>query len=297
MDREQLIAFERIVRVGSFSGAAAELGIAQPTISARIRVLEEAVGGDLFVRSGRRIALTEMGRALLPYARRIIDLLDEGLAATQAARVGQQGVLTLGLLDSLSEGFVSRSIARFRDTHPGVEMTVRSGTSQQIVEMLNDGAIRFGLIDWPYLDGSVEVLARFRERLVPVTLPSHPLARQGAVTFEEMITRANPLLLIVWNSMLTDAVRQHQPAPGATLEVPHAMARRLLRRRSGATFLPQDSITSDLDRGALAELIVSDHEPFYRDLALVRSKGVEPETLMIREFVEELLAAGREMVK
>jgi DNA-binding transcriptional LysR family regulator len=297
MDREQLIAFERIVRVGSFSGAAAELGIAQPTISARIRVLEETVGGDLFVRSGRRIALTEMGRALLPYARRIIDLLDEGLAATQAARVGQQGALALGLLDSLSEGFVSRSIARFRDTHPGVEMTVRSGTSQQVVEMLDDGAIRLGLIDWPQLQGSVKVLARFRERLVPVTLPSHPLARQGAVTFEEIVTRANPLLLIVWTATLTDAVRQHQSAPGGTLEVPHAMARRLLRRRSGATFLPQDSIASDLDRGALAELIVSDREPFYRDLALVRPNSGEPDSPIVGAFVEELLAAGREMLE
>lgn len=70
MDVDQLIAFDRIVREGSFSRAAWELHIAQPTISARIQALEQEVGGPLFARSSRKISLTALGTSFLPYARR-----------------------------------------------------------------------------------------------------------------------------------------------------------------------------------------------------------------------------------
>src|SRR5687768_15329609 len=107
MDIEQLRAFDRIVREGSFSRAAQVLDIAQPTISARIRMLEQAVGGALFVRRGRRLALTEVGESFLPYARRALSVLAEGVEAARLTQEGQRGRLTLGVIESLTGGFLA----------------------------------------------------------------------------------------------------------------------------------------------------------------------------------------------
>src|SRR5690242_12243270 len=87
MDIDQLSAFDRVVREGGFSRAAIALGIGQPAVSSRIRALEEAVGGALFVR-GRRIALTPLGESFLPYARRALEVLGEGVEAARLAGRG-----------------------------------------------------------------------------------------------------------------------------------------------------------------------------------------------------------------
>ncbi len=94
MDTDQLLAFEHIVREGSFSCAAGALNIAQPTMSARIQGLEGEVGGALFVRGGRNIALTERGESFLPYARRALAVLAEGIEVAQLTQAGKRGWMT-----------------------------------------------------------------------------------------------------------------------------------------------------------------------------------------------------------
>src|SRR5262245_60734417 len=152
MDVDQLVAFDRIVREGSFSRAARGLQIAQPTISARIQALEQAVGGPLFVRSSRRIGLTALGVSFLPYARRALDVLSEGVEAARQAQGGQRGRMTIGTLGSLTGDFLAPALADFQRAHPDVECYVRAGSHQKIVELLYDGVVELGLIAWPQLD-------------------------------------------------------------------------------------------------------------------------------------------------
>src|SRR5260221_14717067 len=102
IDLDQLVAFERIVREGSFSAAAWALEIPQPTLSARIKTLEQSLGGALFHRLGRRISLTDMGQTFLPYAQRTIAVLTEGVEVARLAEHGQRGRLTFGGLSSLA---------------------------------------------------------------------------------------------------------------------------------------------------------------------------------------------------
>jgi hypothetical protein len=87
MDTQQLLAFQRVVREGSFSRAALTLDIGQPALSARIQALEAKLGGALFSR-GRRVALTPLGTAFLPYARRALETLEEGARVARSAQSG-----------------------------------------------------------------------------------------------------------------------------------------------------------------------------------------------------------------
>src|SRR5262245_3846950 len=114
---DQLAAFERIVREGSFSRAALALDLGQPAVSSRIVALESAVGGALFTR-GRRVALTALGEGFLPYARRALDVLGEGVEAARLAQVGQRGRIRFGALGSLAGGLVGPALGEFVRSHP-----------------------------------------------------------------------------------------------------------------------------------------------------------------------------------
>src|SRR6185503_2352730 len=114
MDLDQLTAFERIARERSFSQAAWELDIAQSTISARVQALEREIGGALFARMGRRVVLTDIGTTFLPYARRGLEVLREGVEAAHQAQAGQAGQVTIGVLESLSGSFLGPALAHFQ---------------------------------------------------------------------------------------------------------------------------------------------------------------------------------------
>ncbi|MEZ4614456.1 MAG: LysR family transcriptional regulator [Caldilineaceae bacterium] len=121
MDLQQLTAFERIVREGSFSRAALTLNIAQPTISARIQALEQEVGGALFTRSNQGVQLTALGVSFLPYARRAVGAIVEGVAAVQEAQAGQRGRVSMGVLGSLARVLLAPALVKFQTSHPTVD--------------------------------------------------------------------------------------------------------------------------------------------------------------------------------
>lgn len=272
MDIDQLIAFERTVHEGSFSKAAWSLGIAQPTISARIRGLEQTVGGSLFHR-GRTVKLTERGSSFLPYARRVIAALQEGLEAVRLAHSGERGRLAIGVLRSLTGRFLSPALGKFQKLYPEVECYVREGDHWQIVEMLADGVIELAVICYPILEPTltdITPLLQFREKAILATSKRHPLAKQRRVTQMNIIEHAKPFMLLRW--------WQVTPMPIATLaakakhvaDLPMNTGRFLLHDSLGMGFFTKMVILPDLEAGTVMELEVTDMQPIYRDTALVR---------------------------
>src|SRR4051812_11575427 len=146
MDLNQLVAFDRIVRDGSFSRAADALGVSQAAISGRIQALEAEIGAPLFLRGGRRVLLTGAGETFLPFARRAIALLAEGVEAAHQEHTGQQGRVTLGAIDSVVDGLLVPVIAGYRETHPNVILSIRTGHTAQLLKELADGTVRLGLV-------------------------------------------------------------------------------------------------------------------------------------------------------
>jgi DNA-binding transcriptional LysR family regulator len=272
MDQPQLVTFELIVREGSFSRAAQVLNVSQAAISGRIQALETELGGPLFVRGGRRVTLTEAGENFLPYARRALAVLAEGMEAAKGAHTGQYGRVTIGAVDSISDGLLVPVVARYRAAHPHVRLTVRTGHTPQILRELADGIVRLGLVTWGYLTGTVEVevLARFREPLVAVVAPGHPLARRETMTVAEVVEGGRPYHETVWGA--TDDARI-APTSGRGWdehELPHGMMRQLILRGVGSGFLPETLVADDLASGRLVALPVSDARGLARELALVR---------------------------
>jgi DNA-binding transcriptional LysR family regulator len=259
MDTEQLITFDRIVREGSLSRAAWALGVAQPTISARLQALERAVGGALFVRGGRGVVLTDLGASFLPYARRAIEILDAGVEAARQAQAGERGQVTIGALESLSGAFLGPALAQFHAEHPRVEIVVRAGRHEQIAELLFDGVIALALLAWPCADtlaASLETLLTMRERVVLVAAPGHPLAQRAPVDLARVAAEARPFVVLRWWLTLPTAVARLAQQAGQTVDVPMDTGRQMVLSGIGAGFFPWMQVADLLKAGQLCEVAV-----------------------------------------
>ena len=297
MDTDQLLTFERIVREGSFSRAAWSLDLAQPTVSARIHALEQSVGGPLFARSGRGVVLTDLGASFLPFARRALEVLDAGVDAARQAQVGQRGQVSIGVLESLSGSFLGPALARFHAAHPDVDVLVRAGRQEQLVELFHDAVIRLVLLVWPSHDvlvGDVDVLLTLREPAVLAAAPGHPLARRQAigepVDQTTVLALARPFLLLRWWLTLPPAVASLARRAHPVVDVPMDTGRQMMLSGVGAGFFPWMQVASFVASGQATVIEVADLPSVDRASALVRRAGAAP----LSPAAEALVQAIRE---
>jgi len=273
MEIAQLRAFARVVREGSFSKAARALDVSQPLISARIAALEREMGGQLFVRGGRPLALTERGETLLPYVERALATLHEGAETTRQVGAGQRGRVTVGTIQPLCGDYLARAVERFQVSHPHVDLFVRAGHSEQVVEMLCDRVVHIGLIGgWPHANPLVEVVCRVRQPLVLIVPADSPFAMQPGVRLADVARAALPLYLVAWTpglrTLIAEALRPTHPVA----EIPFEMAHRFIAGGRGATFATRAMVADDVAVGRLHAVPVVDVPPLYYENAVVRLK-------------------------
>jgi len=170
MDAADLRVFEAVVRLGRMNRAAAELNTVQSNVTARIRRLEEELGTPLFERHSRGVTPTAAGLRLLPHAERIGEMLTTARRAT-ADDGRPKGPLTIGSLETTAALRLSPILTRFVATWSEVDLTLRTGTTAELIEMTLDrtveGAFVAGPVDHPALDKTV----MFEEELAIATAP------------------------------------------------------------------------------------------------------------------------------
>jgi DNA-binding transcriptional LysR family regulator len=290
IDSDQLVAFQRVVREGSFSRAAVAIGVGQPAISARIQALEAAVGGALFSR-GRRIALTPLGDSFLDYASRALDVLAAGVDDALRIRGGERGRVSLGVLNSLADGLAGPAIAELLAAHPALAVSVRSGAHEQIATLLWDGVVELGLVLWPSHEATAANLVPLVRLVEPVVLavsPRDPLARQSQVRSADLIRTATPLLRLRWWRTHHPALIRIAEEAGTTVEVPLEVALHLVAQCRAIGFFPHALIAGALAAGTLRRLDVTDLPPLSRGLAVVRRDRRAPLTPATAHLVAAL---------
>lgn len=183
----QLHAFVVLAEELHFGHAAARLGIAQPPLSQQIRRLEDKVGHPLFRRAPGRVALTPVGRELLPVARRVLTDLADGLAAARAVGRGRTGRLRIGFAASLALTVLPGLLRRFRHRFPDVRLDIREMTTAPQIAALHERAIDIALLREPP-DDEAELGFRtvLTEPFVAVLPSGHPLAVQETVAVAQL---------------------------------------------------------------------------------------------------------------
>jgi DNA-binding transcriptional LysR family regulator len=296
LDLDQLRAFERVVREGSFSRAALALDIGQPAVSTRIRGLEAALGGPLFTR-GRRVALTPRGESLLPYVRRALDVLGEGVSAARAAQPGQRGRVSLGVLGSLARGLAGPALSRFLRAYPEVECTIKSGAHEVLVEMLLDGIVELALVAWPFPRAAAADLAPLLVLSEAVTLVAHPkhlLALRRTVREADVARLARPFYRLRWWPAHHPALERLAASTDGALEVAMEAALHLVQQGLGAGFFTETYVAEAMAAGTVVPVAVRGLPRIARGSALVR-RATGPLTPCAANLVQAIRAEAQRL--
>ncbi|HVI57806.1 MAG TPA: LysR substrate-binding domain-containing protein [Luteimonas sp.] len=143
LDLDALRSYVLGLDLGSFARAAERLDRSTSAVSAQLRKLEEQAGTPLLRRAGRGMQPTEAGEALLAYARRLLELNDEAVAALRGADL--EGWIRLGLQEDFGESLLPAVLGRFARAHPRLRVEARIARNAELLERVRDGRLDLAL--------------------------------------------------------------------------------------------------------------------------------------------------------
>ncbi|MEW5786165.1 MAG: selenium metabolism-associated LysR family transcriptional regulator [Bacillota bacterium] len=174
MNDLQLKIFLLVAALKSFSRAAEQLYISQPSVSMRVKCLEEELGTQLFDRSrSRELTLTEDGKEYLDYAQRIVNLQEEALARLNRSEKAAAGPVHLGASSVPGIYLLPPTLARFKRLFPAVSINLNILDSAQVVEQVINYDVDLGFVGSMHQDDRLAYRVYANDELVLITPPGH----------------------------------------------------------------------------------------------------------------------------
>ncbi len=186
MDSHQLRYFCAVARTGSFTKAALDEGIAQPSLSQQIARLEKSVGARLFDRLGRGVQLTEYGRSLLPQAIEILRQLNNARISLESMRRTVGGHLAIGSIPTIMPYWLAPRLSDFAQKFPEVQLRLVEDTTNKLVELLQAGKLDVAVVVLPVSNPDVICSELFREPIRVVVNQNHALANRKVARLPEL---------------------------------------------------------------------------------------------------------------
>jgi DNA-binding transcriptional LysR family regulator len=191
MTLQQLQYFLSAVKNGSFSAAAEEMHIAQPSISEQVRRLETELGVALFQRVGRGLVPTEAGYVLRDHAERVLAAADDARESVSAVRELKGGTASFGTFGTARHYLGTGLIDDFRIRYPHVKVRLVGQNSSEVAEAVRAGELEAGLVALPIDDRGLDVRPTFRDEILVASTSARRL--KGRMTIERLAEM--PLIL------------------------------------------------------------------------------------------------------
>jgi len=291
----QVEAFLEVMRLGSVSRAADALFVSQPTLTARLKNLEAELGEALFVRTGRGVKPTEAGLVFRPHAERALRSLREGQAVIAELQRGEAGVLVVGAAPAASTYVLPALLRRFTARAPEVQLVVRTGHSEEVLQMVLQDEVHVGLVRSMH-HPDVESVPVYEDALVLVVPALHRFADGGGVGIEDM--GSEPLILFDRTSSyheLTNALfRQAGVLPRSVMELDNIeAAKKMVEQGLGIALLPEVAVTAEVAAGTLAQVPLEGTSPVRRHIVAVRRRSAGPAPAVVRRFLTAVAEEAR----
>lgn len=186
MTLKQIKSFLILARTLNYANAATELFISQSALSLTIKALEEELGGKLFKRNTRRVELTEEGKSLIPYARRLMANWEEMEHDLKQRFKFNRGSLTLASMPYITHAVLPEIIQRFLSLHPNISFSIHDITNESVIELVKDGVFELGISFEPEFKDQLEFMPLFDEDFVALLNKSHEMAQCESITWQEL---------------------------------------------------------------------------------------------------------------
>jgi len=243
-----------VARTGTFSRAAEQCHVSQPSLSQQILKLEDELGERLFDRLKRGVKLTPHGEAFLSRARRILEEVDAAKREATDAKALLRGSVTVGVLPTIAPYLLPDVLAEFTGKFPDVDIVVQEDTTARLLEQALASEIDFALASLPIRDPRLEVRELFTEELLLALPPGHPLTRKRSVSPADL--EGEPLIVMKEGHCLGDQVlwfcdRRNVKASVSFRSAQLETIQALVRAGLGISLIPQMAARSG--RGDLPE--------------------------------------------
>jgi len=285
-----LESFVEVARRGNVSRAAEALFLTQPAITARLKALENDIGTKLFVRSSRGMKLSDAGRAFLPYAERTMTTVDEGRQLIANLRQGTVGALVIAAAPAVSTYVLPEILRAFRTTHPKVRLGVKTGHTEEVLEMVLRGEAHVG-IGRPIRHPDIELIPILDDEMLLVVSARHAFARRGKVRMDELA--AERLILFdrtsSYHELTSSLFRQAGVVPTSTLELDNVeAAKKMVQQGLGVALLPRMALVVELKSGSLRPVKLIGAPPLSRPIVALRRKDAGEPIGPVAGFLETL---------
>jgi LysR family transcriptional regulator, hydrogen peroxide-inducible genes activator len=194
MELHQLRYFCAVARAGSFTRAAEDEAVAQPTLSEAVRKLESDLGVPLFERLGRSIRLTAYGERFRPRAESILHEVATARRSIAEQASDGQGHLRVGVIPTVLPYLLASRIGSFRASHPGIDLRFVEDITPRLLEQLQRGELDVIVAALPVKNPALLCGELLREPLLLAVPRAHPLAERAHVQLADV--RDEPLLLL-----------------------------------------------------------------------------------------------------
>ncbi len=245
---------------GSFTAAARDHFVTQPAVSIRLGKLQRELGVRLFEVEGRKVRFTRAGEIVCGYARRMASLerqLDEELEDLAGLK---KGSIAIGTIDAASIYVLPDIFSKFQSLYPGIDVHLEIASTAPLLDALAEGRLDLVVGTMPGAAGrNVDVFPVFRERLVIIAPPGHPLASRKSM--KPPMLAEHPFISFhrgsITRGIIEDVLRAAGVVPRITMEIdsPEAI-KKLVSSGLGLAVLPSGNVEEDIDRGRVAALRV-----------------------------------------
>ncbi|MBB4826736.1 DNA-binding transcriptional LysR family regulator [Sporosarcina luteola] len=168
MDIRQLRYFIAIVEEGKISAAADRLHMSQPPLSQQLKSMEEELGSQLIIRSGKRFEVTEAGKALYAYALQLDRLMEEAEMEVKSAGNGVNGTLSLGI-NTLSLAELPKLLQQFHGQYPKVYVKIKQNESTHLCKLVRDRVVELAIVRLPLEIDDLSVIHLLQEPFYFIT--------------------------------------------------------------------------------------------------------------------------------
>ena len=276
MTVKQIRAFLAVAQSLSFAVACERLHLSQSALSLTIKALEENVGGRLFTRTTRNVALTPEGEALLPRARRLVADWDNVEDEMRQLFTLQRGRVTLAAIPSFACNRLPPILKNFRVRYPKLNVTVNDVINEQVLEMVHERQVELGVALEPAPGSSLTFTPLYMDRFVAVVPADSELAGLTVIDWKTLLEQ--PFITLQRPSAVRVLLEEHLQARHMKLPVEfesHQLATvgRMVASGLGVSVVPALCVKQMLELGAHC---ITLHEPIVeRAMGVLTKPGHE----------------------
>lgn len=288
MNTRDLKIFLAVSERLNYTRAGEDVNLSQSGVSVRVRELERELGVKLFEQLGKKIALTEAGRILEPYARRVVAAVDDARQVIEEFRGLERGRLRIGASTTPGMYIVPRIIAEFKRRYPKIEISLGIKDTRGVEEGILRNEYDFGFVGSHLTSGDdIEAIAWCVDELLLIAAPKHALTRCKAINFRDITKesfifreRGSATQAVVENSLRVAGLQLE-----AVIELGNPEAiKQAVQSGLGIAFISNFAIETELSAKTLIALKVKNLR-IARELKIVHRKDKHLPRAAI-EFIE-----------